>query len=669
MKVSLDWLRRYVPIQIEGTALAELLTAKALSVDTVEQVGNDWVLDVEVTSNRTDCLGHMGVARQIASIIRAKFTEPEIQLLEDGTAVDQRSSVQVIDTRLCPLYSARVISDVKVGPSPAWMVSLLEAIGLRSINNVVDITNFVLMESGQPLHAFDHGKLGEGRIVVRRAEKGEKIASIDGHEHVLKESMLVIADAKAPVAVAGVMGGLATEVSEQTSTILLESAWFDPVSVRSTARGLGLFSDSSYRFERGIDPHGVDWASRRASALICELCGGKVAPGQISVGRTPPASRTIAFRPDRAAALLGYSLDKDDAVTLFKRMDFELQEDNDRLLVTVPSRRRDLQREVDLIEEVAQLNGYEHLVGSPRMPVEILAPSHREQLLSEIRSQLTGSGFFETINFSFLDRKLAEVFGQNVSQASQVRDDTRKHNNLLRHNIIPSLAMAMHANESTGQRGGWFFEIATVFGACNGSTLPVQKLQLGMIAARSEYRQILGVVESIVAAVSDPSSLRVTAQPCVGFDPKQTAQLYLGEAVLGSVGRLSDEAIAAADLREAAVGAFLDLETLLAGRPTSVPFKPIPRFPAIVRDFSAVTDSSLTWKQIEQAIAALNIKDMSKLSFVGTYHGKQVAAGKKSVTFSVEFRSPQTTLTHEQADEYAAKIVDALAGLGAGLRT
>ncbi|MDV2496360.1 MAG: phenylalanine--tRNA ligase subunit beta, partial [bacterium] len=368
MKVSLAWLRRYVEVDLEPEALAEALTMVGLEVGVLERVDQgqgppDVVFDLDLTPNRADCLSHIGVAREVAAITTVPITLPEAALAEAPPGVETFTRIDIEDPEGCPRYVGRIIRDVTIGPSPPWLQEALAAVGLRPINNVVDATNFVLMEWGQPLHAFDHDALAEGRIVVRRARQGETITTIDDEERALEPTMLVIADAERPVAVAGVMGGQATEVTEATRTVLLESAYFDPLTVRRCAKRLKLHTESSHRFERGVDPEAVLTASARAAALIAEVGGGTVAQGVIDVYPRPIERPDVTLRVSHTNTVLGLELAAEEIAETCRRVGLELvsTEDNERLTFHVPSHRVDLEREVDLIEEVARLNGYDQV--------------------------------------------------------------------------------------------------------------------------------------------------------------------------------------------------------------------------------------------------------------------------------------------------------------------
>src|SRR5688572_25546597 len=374
MNISLEWLRDFLPKPVDAGAAADALIRGGFPVENIVQRGEDTVLDVEVTSNRGDCLSHVGVAREMSALLNVPFKSEQSRPAETGPPVKDVTSVVIEARDLCPHYVARVIRGVKIGPSPAWMVRRLEAVGLRSINNVVDVTNYVMFEMGQPLHAFDFDRLRGKKIIVREARLGEKITSIDGHERRLAAGMLVIADAERPVALAGVMGGIDSEVSGATVNVLLESARFDPLSVRKTARALAMKSDSSYRFERGLDPTLPERASLRAAQLILETAGGELLSGAAAAGDAVHKPKQLSLRMGRLKQLLGIEIPLPQVVDALTRLGLAPAPHGNRVNVTVPSWRLDINLEVDLIEEVARVVGYDKVPVRDRIEVRVTAP-------------------------------------------------------------------------------------------------------------------------------------------------------------------------------------------------------------------------------------------------------------------------------------------------------
>jgi len=405
MIVSYSWLKEYVEITEAPDEIARLLTFRACPVERVEPLGaGDARILIEVTFNRPDLLSHIGVAREIAGAYDRPLRVPDPHPEESSDKpVSRLASVEVDSPELCPRYTGRVIRNVAIADSPSWLKARIEAIGLRPVNNVVDVTNFVLMEFGQPLHAFDLARLADRKVVVRRARPGETMTVIDGTPVRLDPDTLVIADSRRPIAVAGIMGGIETEITERTRDILLESAYFDPVCIRRAVRRLGLHSDSSYRFERGVDPARIEQASRRAAALILELCGGELAEGVLDVDqRTLPGPKRISLRLERLRALAGFDIPRCEISRLLGGLGMEVVEHAASFEVTVPTARAEVAREADLVEEVLRTYGYDRVPLNPSLPIRVAPREARERAIERIKLLCAGAGYREVSTFSFV---------------------------------------------------------------------------------------------------------------------------------------------------------------------------------------------------------------------------------------------------------------------------
>ncbi|MBA7634260.1 Phenylalanine--tRNA ligase beta subunit [subsurface metagenome] len=397
MKVLRSWLSDYIETGLPTDKIAEILSDLGLPCEGIEHFGDDAVLDIEVTSNRGDCLGYIGIARELAVATGKELKLPAVELDESDKDVTEFASVEIAEPDLCCRYTARIIEGVKVGPSPDWLKNRLEAVGLRSINNVVDATNYAMMETGQPPHAFDYEKITKGKIIVRKAVAGERIVSIDGSQCELAPDMLVIADSDGPIAIAGVMGGLDAEVSETTETILLEDAYFKPVSVRMTSRKLGLPSESAFRFEHTVDIEMVDWASKRTAQLITQAAGGKVAKGVVDIYPKKPEQKEVTLRLSRLNKLLGIEIPSKEVAEILSRLSFKPQQKDDLINCTVPSWRSDVYREADLIEEVVRVYGYNRIPTEYKISIEVVPVDSRQKLTESVGTYLNGCGFYETI--------------------------------------------------------------------------------------------------------------------------------------------------------------------------------------------------------------------------------------------------------------------------------
>jgi len=671
MKISLDWLREYVDLPDSPEHLEEILTNVGFPVEASQRVGDDWMFDVEITSNRPDCLGHIGLAREVGAATGAVFKMPAVDYAEKGKDINQWSSVQNEAADLCSRYTARVIEDVKVGQSPGWMQRRLETIGLRSINNIVDITNYVLMEVGQPLHSFDYDRLSQGRIVVRRAKGGEQMVTIDHSKIELTDDMLIIADAAEPVALAGIMGGLASEVGDDTKNILLESAHFNPLSVRRTSRALTLSSESSFRFERNVDMVMVEWASRRAAALLVGWAGGKAASGLIDVRPGGRQERPkVTMRLSRLKKLLGFEIDMDYVLSLFERLGFEPQFDKKGIVTCIiPSWRNDLRREVDLIEEVIRIHGYDKVPTEQKIHINVTTPDTHRRTCEKVTHTLGGCGFFETINVSFVEDRYLQLFGPDGFEPIRVKDLSRKTNNALRHTLLPSLLSARRRNQDAGNGRCDIYELSAVHQPDGNGQMPKERIMLALLSD-GDFRELRGAVEAVIGALDKNAALTFKPQDVLWAQKGSGTQMLLAENSIGYIGKANEKIIKAYDLEHELSLAEICFDELVKLEGAPVELEPLMRFPAINRDLSLIVDEAVTWDQIEQLILKQQIEQLCSIQFVGIYRGKGIDPGKKSLTLTLVFRLAEKTLTHEEVDEHQEKILAELTEhLSAQIRT
>ncbi|MEO1235350.1 MAG: phenylalanine--tRNA ligase subunit beta [Planctomycetota bacterium] len=679
MKISLAWLNTYLDPPIAADAVDDLLTSHGFPIEETVPIGDgpaegDVMFDVEVTSNRGDCLSHVGVAREVAAGTGATLRPPEVELPAPGSErAQQVTSVELRDAAACPTYTARVITGVKVGPSPDWLAARLEAVGLRSVNNVVDVTNFVLMELGQPLHAFDLGKLAGRRVVVRPAEAGEKFAAIDGTKHELRPDMLVIADAERAQAVAGVMGGAESEVDEGTTDVLLESAVFEPLGVRQTSRGLKLSSDSSFRFERGVDPAGVEAASRRAAALIVELAGGTLAEGVVREGADVPEPGVVTLRAERCRSLLGVELSAEDQAGLLRKIGLEVAVEGDTVTATVPTFRLDLLREVDLIEEVARLHGLDAIAVEPKIELAARPPQAEVAAWRAVVEVLVAHGYHETITYSFTSPASAEAFLPAGASGLMLEGDHKKDEPMLRPSVLPSLLRCRKLNQDAGNRGVRLFETASTWAVRDGDAHESVKLAALRDADEREeaVRGLRGVVDEIVEVLGgEAARASVTVEPIDGGATFAAAgAVSVDGRAVGRLGLVSQATRDAFGLQTDQAAVELDLPALLGLYPPTRSVGPLPKFPGIERDLSVVVDEGVAWDAVASAVWTAEPAMLEGLSFLGVYRGKPIAPGKKSVSLRMRFRDPERTLRHEEVDPQVASVVAALGErVGAELR-
>jgi len=659
MKVSLNWLTEYVEISMPARQLADMLIAMGLNAEEVVETPTDVVLHVDVTTNRPDCLGHLGIAREIAAATGAEFRPPKIGRLPTSGKAGDLTAVEVLDAALCPRYTARVVRGVKVGPSPRWMVERLDVVGVRSINNVVDVTNFVLMEYSQPLHSFDYDKLAGHRIVVRRARPGEVLVSIDQTACRLDERMLVIADAEKAVAVAGVMGGLDSEVSDSTANVLIESAQFDPLTTRYTSRKLQLMSESNFRFERGVDPVRLDEASLRACQLIIELGGGELAEGVVDVWPKPWRARKVTLRPARCDAVLGVPTAPRRQFEILGRLGLQPAWQDDKIVCAIPSHRGDLEREIDLIEEIARLDGYDRIpVGtSVRHPVLGESPARRTFRL--VGEAMTAAGFDEAVSSTFIDAEQAGHFGWPEPVTADAR--ARKSNNALRPTIVPSLLAACKTNQDAGNSEVSLFEISAVFVPASGQPAPAEHTELAAVTTR-ELRDLRGAVEAVVERTDPRAALAVVQRDAPGFAPGQAGELVIAGQAAGVIGMVAPEVLdhygLNADRPIAAAALRFEAVARLADKPRA--YQPLAKFPPVKRDLSLVVDDELRWSDLAAAIDQVRQPMLVAVDYVTTYRGRQIPAGRKSVTVELTYRSDEGTLRGEQVDRQVEEVVSKL---------
>ena len=666
MKISLEWFNTYLDSPCTKQEVIDVMTDAGFPEDGMEDLADgDVMLDLEVTSNRSDCLSVIGLAREMGASTGKKLVKPTIELpgakagkVEDLTSVSNEAE------DLCPVFTARVIKGVKVGPSPEWMVKRLEAIGLRSVNNVVDVTNYVLMEMGQPLHAYDMNLLDEKRIVVRHAKAGEKFTAIDGSKHELNDNMLVIADAKRAVGIAGVMGGLDSEVGDKTVDILLEGATFDPLSIRRTSRKLKLGSDASFRYERGVDGKGIDRASQRACQLIMELAGGELAEGVIRAGCDEPTEHQVQMRVARCNQLLGTKLSSEAMNDILAKLELQPENDGEVITCTIPTFRLDLHREVDLIEEVARHYGLDNIEVNDKINILIKPTQNKVKARKSLSDALVAHGYHETITYSFVKEKVGKIFLDKGEDALTLNEDMRKADGMLRPSAIPSLLICRKLNQDIGNSDIKFFENCSVWHK-KGEEI-TEEYKLTMVADAGDkglaLREMRGAIEEAIEALGGVSKRKkVTFKPCENSLYEVAANVLLEGKVIGVMGLLNSKVTGDKfDLQTAIVAAELDSEMLLGQYPPVREVGDLPRVPTIERDLSVVVEEGVSWAAIERCVVEAKPELLEDVRFIETYRGKPIAKGSKSVSFRMLFRDPAVTLRHEQVDPQVAGVMKAL---------
>ncbi|RKU20040.1 phenylalanine--tRNA ligase subunit beta [Candidatus Poribacteria bacterium] len=659
--------------------------SKALGLD-------DVVFELEITPNRPDCLSLVGIAREIRAETGNPLKLPTVDLQESNINVRDLTSVTIDAPDFCPRYAARVIQGVKVTESPAWLQQRLASVGIGVINNIVDITNFVLMEYGQPLHAFDYHKLTENRIVVRRATDGEQIITLDEVERELAPDMLVIADAEKPVALAGIMGGYDSEITETTCDVLLESAYFNPSSVRATAKALGISTEASYRFERGADPGAVLAALDRAAQLIAELAGGTVCGGTVDVYPRQQPLTQIQFRPERVNFVLGTTLEAAEMAQILNRLDFDVDTTGEVYQVTVPTSRSDITREIDLIEEIARVHGYDNIPTTlPKGDIPVPAPNPKTEVRRRIKYFLLGAGLMEAVNYSFCDPNCFDKIRLNADDplrnTLQLRNPLSPEMSVLRTTLTPSLLENAQRNRNHQIDTIALFEIGNVFlhdGESSRSDLPIATLEpervTGVLAGQvgagvysdphrpPDFFDIKGLVEGMleVCGVVD-WTLQKTDVPT--FHPGRNAEVLLDDKRIGVFGEVHPEVLENYDLPYKAYLFEFDLEGLAEATTFAKRFEPISIYPKVARDLAIVVDQEILSDMPTELIYTTGGDAVDSVRLFDVYEGEQVPEGKKSLAYTITYHSATETLTDKAVNTLHDEVVKRLnRELGAELR-
>lgn len=685
MLVSWNWLNELVPLKVQPAELVERLMMAGLNHDGTEALGNDFAIDLEVTSNRPDCLGHIGIAREAAVLFGLPLTYSDAELARAPTdpkpgqqpriAEDLRSyaSVDVACPDLCPRYVARVIRGVKVGSSPSQMAVRLATIGQPVINNIVDITNYVAMECGQPLHAFDFQQLAGRKIIVRRAAAGEQFRAIDHKTYPLDPEMCVIADAARPVALAGVMGGENSEVTGATTDVLIEAAQFAPLSIRSTARKLKLHSPSSYRFERGTDPEMVDWASRRACELILKHAGGELVEGVIDIGAPRPRRPAITLRLAQLERIVGIPISPETVRKILIALGCLEQSAGSAEVTTIPpSWRRDLVREIDLVEEVARIHGYDKIPEDVSVPMAASRRPASDQVLARVRQVMTAAGHDEAMTASVVPAHWSAAFSPWSSGATLVTNSPMLEGaDHLRRSLIPSLLDVRRINESLSNPTIELFETARIYlppsplqAAAGQSSLPREQLpreQLTLAAISGQgFLHLKGLVESLLEMLHIPSPLQIVAFENALFASDRSCSLDLAGQRLGYLGELSLAGQRAFGLRGPAAAVELNLDLLINLARLESSYAPQSPFPTIARDLNLIMAESVHWADLATTVTTSVGPTLERLEYLDIYRDPQKdGPDTKRLHFSFTLRAKDRTLTGPEADAIRDSVVAA----------
>lgn len=654
---------------------------------------SDTILDLEITPNRPDCLSMVGMAREVGAMYARDFKNPLDEMeasLQEGTdlpSVDELATVTVEDVDRCPRYTARVIKNVKVGPSPDWLAERVTAAGARSINNVVDVTNYILFLLGQPLHAFDYDKLvdetGKANVVVRAAKNGEKLQTLDGEERELTEDMTVIATPEKAVGLAGVMGGFDTEVTDETTTILLEAATFEPGRTSRTSRNLGLISESSMRYERRVDDVEIDRMSAAAAQLLAEVSGGTVVPGLIDVYNTKTEAPTLEFRIPRFQVMMGEAIPRDFTIDMLQRLGCSVDAAQEEVLKVVPPTfRPDLEREIDLYEEVLRLYGMDRIPSTlPGGPGRVGIKTEAQRTMDKINNTLRACGLNETMTYSFADpheleqlRMPTEVMGIPV----ELLNPLNAEQSVMRQSIIPGLMRSISYNQSRGVHNIQLYETGVVFFGAEGKKKPKERNRLAAVMAGAmnnpawnkesvafDFFDGKGVIESLMRelALAKPRFKALSAEEAPHLQPGRAAQVLDGGTVLGWIGEIHPLACETYEVQAPVVAFELDLDALIKCARPARDYVDVPVFPAVTMDVAFVVDEEVTHEQLLRCITSAGGKLLDTAQLFDVYRDEErLGAGKKSMAYALEYRAADRTLTTEEVDKQHARLIKKVCG-------
>jgi phenylalanyl-tRNA synthetase beta chain len=671
MRISLHWLKDYIELDLSLPDLIEKLNMIGLIVEDWEEKGSDVILDIETYANRPDTLGHLGVARELAAVLELSIKEQKWPLTEIEQKTSDLVDVHIFDDDLCPRYSGMVIKGIQVGPSPEWLRKRIEAVGLKPINNVVDVTNYVLFSTAHPIHAFDLAKISGRKIIIRRAEDGEVLRSLENSDISLTPEMLVISDGKKPIALAGIIGGEESSVKESTQDVFIESAFFDPVSIRKTSKKTGISTDASYRFERGADISFPPQAALMAASLLTQL-GGEASEGIADVYPKPRKEKTVVLRHHRISDLLGLEIDEEFAVRTLASLGFQVEvQQRGVWQVKVPQFRVDVEREADLIEEIARFYGYDKIPASVP-PLRVLEPpmEQKRERINRLRRLLFHNGFDEVLNFSFSDPEKEARF-QTGLKAIEIRNPISSRASLLKTTLLGGLLENIVWNKNRGAEGVHLFEIGNVYfwqNETNREQLTLALATTGLVgpvqwrrkSEETDFFRVKGTLESLLTySRHEPFSFKEEDHPF--FEQQFSLALIFKEETVGYCGLLKKNILNSYSLKDPVWAAELNLALLFGKQPYSFEYTPVARFPSITRDVSFIADQSVDYQDIKEVVEKLNIPNLKEFDLYDRFSGSSIPKGKISLSVRFVFCHPQRTLLAKEVDVLQEKIINSLA--------
>jgi len=686
MRFPLDWLKEFVDVRVRPAKLADILTMSGLEVESLEEAGRTAIFEIGVTPNRADCLSVKGCAGEVAALTGGKLKQRKLKAPRGQGKMAGAAKVSVKSRARCPRYAARVIRGVKIGPSPQWLAARLAACGVRSINNVVDATNYVMIELGQPLHAFDLGRLAGRRIVVRVAKDGESFTTLDGVQRKMCSEDLMICDGERPVAVAGVMGGENSEVTDGTTDVLLESAYFEPTGVRRTSKRLGLATESSRRFERGVDPSGVVEALHRLAALIIEIAGGT--PTTDWVDRYPKriAARRLALAASEANRILGTDIEAAAMAKYLRRLGFGVTgPKGGRVSVTVPTGRPDITRPIDLIEEIARVHGYSKIAETmPAVPMKPIVRPRHSKYETAVRNAMIGSGLTEIVTYGFTSEEALEPFRSLSTEPIKVANPLSNENGVMITTLVPNVIQTVALNLMRQRTDARFFTLQRVYLRTKAlDSVEEPRMVCGAITGHRypgswdrskemvDFYDVKIAVETAVDSLGLDDEVIYQRGPAPGFlHPGRFAYVLLGGSRMGYVGQIHPDLANRLDLTQDVYVFELDFEKLAERAQSEMPrYEEFSRFPFVTRDIAIVLDEQIPFYEVEKVISDGGVKILDDVELFDVFEGGALPKGARSLGIALRFSRGDRTLTDEEVNAAQERIVgDLSAKLGAELR-
>ncbi|MBN2134703.1 MAG: phenylalanine--tRNA ligase subunit beta [Acidobacteria bacterium] len=674
MLFNIDWLKDYVDIDISSEELAARLTMIGHEVDELKHENGFDILDIDMTPNRGDCSSHIGLARDIAVMLGKEIKIPDTSFKEDKEKSSDYLTVEIDNPEMVHRFAAKVILDAKIGPTPDWMKKRLESIGLRSVCNIVDITNYVMFETGQPLHGYDLDLLAGKKLIGRAAKKGEKVTTLDSIERKLDTEDIVIADGEKGVGLGGVMGGENTELSNSTKKIAVEGAWFNPVNIRRTSKKLGLSTDASYRMERTLDINASVFALERCCNLISEIAGGRILKEMIDIYPNKHDEKIISFRPERARKLIGIEIPDEKISEILESLGGTVTGAGQyRWKVQVPTFRNDLEKEVDLVEEIARFYGYNNI--TPALPAfeqgaKDLSPGRKIE--TKTQDYMVTAGLQQLTNFSFCSVAQNILFGIAESESVKVLNPIAEEMDYLRGSLLPSMLKTAALNYNYGMTDIGLFETGVRFKKVQGQELPDEKMMLGIVLSgnqnklhwsdkprKFDFYSLSGIVQNM-PVLRNRKDFKIVAAQKSFYEEGISAEIKAGNKTVGHLGKISSEAASAFDIEFPVFAAEIELTTLAGIGPDAFNFQSISRFQSVYRDIALIMDENILYEDLISAVKSLNILPLRVIKIFDLFKGKKIPEGKKSIALRLEFLDSEKNFTGSEINELVDTIVDKL---------